>query len=61
MDLSIYLSKGYQSRADYLNAVVEDYGVPRSYVYALADFLGPAEDFDGLVSLIQDYQGDSYE
>jgi len=54
--MSIYTENGYKNRKDYLNSLAEDYGVPLEIVYAAADILGPNEDFDGLVTTIQDYQ-----
>ena len=50
----IYLENGYKDRDDYLNSLSEDYGVPIDAVLALADVLGPEEDFDGLVSNLED-------
>lgn len=50
----VYQRNGYASRQDYLEALSEDYGVALSTVLALADLLGPVEDFDGLVSTLQD-------
>ncbi len=51
---SIYIEHGYQSRSDYLRCLAEDYGVPLATVHALASFLGPNEDFDGLVTAVED-------
>ena len=54
INIEVYQENGYDSREDYLNSLSEDYGVPIDAVYALADVLGPDEDFDGLVSNLQD-------
>lgn len=54
--MSIYEDNGYKNRKDYLNSLVEDYGVGVSEVYALAEILGDTEDFDGLVSALEDMQ-----
>ena len=51
-----YRANGYTDRQDYLSCMAEDYGVPIETVEALADMLGPSEDFDGLVSAIQDLE-----
>lgn len=51
---SIYKSKGYESRRDYLEALSDDYDVPLENVLLLADLLGPNEDFDGLVTEVND-------
>lgn len=50
----IYKQKGYKDRADYLDSLTDEYGVSKMLVYSLADVLGPSEDFDGLVSMIED-------
>jgi hypothetical protein len=50
----IYKQKGYKDRADYLDSLADEYGVSKMLVYSLADMLGPSEDFDGLVSMIED-------
>ena len=50
----VYREKGYTDRDDYLHSLSEDYGVPDDAVQALAEVLGPDEDFDGLVSNLQD-------
>ena len=51
---NIYQENGYESRKDYLNCLADDYGVDKETVYALANLLGKSEDFDGLVSSVQD-------
>lgn len=50
----IYQQNGYKDRDDYLTCLAEDYGVPIEDVYSLADMLGENEDFDGLVSALED-------
>ena len=52
--MSIYTDNGYESRKDYLNCLAEDYGVDIETVYIIASTLGSSEDFDGLVSHIED-------
>lgn len=52
---NIYIEKGYESRKDYLNSLAEDYGTDYDTVKLLADLLGPTEDFDGLVTSLQDH------
>lgn len=53
--MSIYTEMGYESRKDYLECLAEDFGVDIETVYQVADLLGPSEDFDGLVSILSDY------
>ena len=54
MGENIYWENGYADRDDYLNRLSEDYGVPIETVQILADILGENEDFDGLVSALED-------
>ena len=54
MDENIYHENGYADRDDYLNCLSEDYGVSIWDVYDLAEILGENEDFDGLVSTLED-------
>lgn len=54
VDRAIYREKGYDSRADYLRSLADEYGVDEEVVFTLAGLLGPSEDFDGLVSYLQD-------
>ena len=55
--MSIYQDKGYRNRKEYLEAVAEDFGVPKKVVFAMASMLGEEEDFDALVSEIEDFAG----
>ena len=52
--MSIYTDKGYEDRKDYLRTLAQENEVPLEHVLALAELLGPKEDFDGLVSSVQD-------
>lgn len=54
VDQAIYREKGYDNRADYLRSLADEYGVDGEVVFTLAGLLGPSEDFDGLVSYLQD-------
>lgn len=49
-----YIQNGYESREHYLQCMSDDYGVSIETVYSLADVLGESEDFDGLVSVLED-------
>jgi hypothetical protein len=53
--VSIWTDNGYTSRRDYLNTLAEEHGIARATVYNLASLLGPDEDFDGLVTTLEDY------
>lgn len=50
-----YKDKGFNSRDEYLDSLVDNYSIEETPIYALADILGPEEDFDGLVTSIEDY------
>lgn len=50
----IYKRKGYANRAEYLQSLAEENGVDLDIVLAIADALGPYEDFDGLVIMVED-------
>jgi len=52
--MSIYTDNGYESRRDYLTQLAGDYGVDVDTVMMMASMLGPNEDFDGLVTHIED-------
>ena len=54
MSRDVYRENGYDSRDEYLESLSEDYGVPLDAVLAIAEILGPDEDFDGLVSSLED-------
>ncbi len=54
ISIEVYQENGYDSREDYLNSLSEDYGIPVDAVLVLAEVLGPDEDFDGLVSDLED-------
>ena len=57
--MSIYIDNGYESRRDYLTQLADDYGVNIDTVLMLAGMLGPNEDFDGLVTHIEDIAEES--
>ena len=54
-NLEAYLEYGAESRTEYLAMLADDYDVPPGTVQALAELLGPSEDFDGLVTALEDY------
>ena len=51
---NVYQMNGYESRKDYLEQLADNMGVDRKNVFALADLLGETEDFDGLVTALED-------
>tara|TARA_R110002126_G_scaffold1988_1_gene11771 strand:- start:6800 stop:6976 length:177 start_codon:yes stop_codon:yes gene_type:complete len=54
--LNEYQLNGFADRKEYLESLCEEY--PRDIVYALASILGSSEDFDGLVTSLEDYSLD---
>lgn len=52
---TIYQQRGYENRKEYLVALADQYGMHEDYVFELAELLGPNEDFDGLVTTLQDF------
>jgi hypothetical protein len=51
-----YQANGYENRREYLESLCEEYD--RTIVYMLANLLGSSEDFDGLVTSLEDYAVD---
>jgi hypothetical protein len=50
-----YAAYGYKNRDDYLNTLADDMGIDGFAVHMIADMLGENEDFDGLVSELEDF------
>lgn len=53
---NIYKENGYANRKEYLDELAEEYGVDNETVYTLASTLGKNEDFDGLISALEDME-----
>lgn len=45
-----------EQRDAYLRGLSEDMGVPMFVVTSLAEILGPDEDYDGLVTALEDWE-----
>ena len=54
MAQNAYEEAGYRNRADYLRGLADEYGADLCHVVALAEILGPSEDFYWLVVALQD-------
>lgn len=54
--MSIYTENGYANRREYLDSLAAEYDVDKESVYMLASVLGKSEDFDGLVSALEDME-----
>ena len=52
---NIYQKYGYKNRTEYLRGLALEYEVDVEYVFTAASMLGPSEDFDGLISAIEDF------
>jgi hypothetical protein len=50
-----YTTHGYKDRDDYLSSLAQENGIDIMAVRVIADMLGPSEDFDGLVSELEDF------
>lgn len=53
-EVDAYLDAGYRDRSSYLQAVADDYGMPYHKVFQIASLLGSNEDFDGLLSTLEE-------
>ena len=53
---NVYQENGFNSRREYLADLADNMGMDSSVVFMLADLLGPNEDFDGLVTSLEDYE-----
>lgn len=56
--MTVYQEHGYENRKEYLECLALHYGIDTNSVFTLASLLGKDEDFDGLVSALEDYQED---
>lgn len=54
--MNIYQEHGFNNREDYLKDLAEGYDVDYDTVKFLADLLGESEDFDGLITSLEDYE-----
>jgi hypothetical protein len=54
MEKNIYQQNGFESRYAYLINLADNFGVSKRSVLTLAAMLGESEDFDGLVTSIED-------
>jgi hypothetical protein len=52
--MSVYKEYGYESRRDYLASLADDLGIDKQTVFSIASLLGASEDFDGLVTTLED-------
>ena len=57
---NIYVAKGYKNRSDYLANLAMDYGVSKNTVFAIAYMLGESEDFDGLITELEEFAEEDF-
>jgi len=53
---NVYTMNGYKNRRDYLENLASDMGIEKDIVFSIASLLGSGEDFDGLVTMLEDSQ-----
>ena len=53
--MTVYEENGFTSRKEYLQSLAEDYDMDYEDVEMLAATLGETEDFDGLLTTLEDY------
>ncbi len=53
--MTIYQEHGFANRREYLDSLALELGLDRDTVHLMALMLGPSEDFDGLVTSLEDY------
>ena len=53
--MNVYQENGYKDRKDYLKYLAEDFDMEYKDVLMLATTLGEEEDFDALITSLEDY------
>lgn len=53
--MTVYEENGYSNREDYLKSLAEDFDMEYKDVLMLATTLGEEEDFDALITSLEDY------
>ena len=53
--MNVYQEQGYKNRPDYLRDLAQELGIDTQTVFLMAELLGESEDFDGLVTSLEDY------
>jgi hypothetical protein len=52
--VNVYVNHGFKNRKKYLEHLADEYALPIEVVTAIAQMLGPDEDFDGLITMLED-------
>lgn len=53
--MNVYQENGYKDRKDYLKSLAEDFNMDYKDVVMLATTLGESEDFDALITSLEDH------
>lgn len=53
--MNVYQENGYKDRKDYLKSLAEDFDMEYEDVLMLATTLGESEDFDALITSLEDH------
>lgn len=53
--MTVYKENGYSNREEYLKSLAEDFDMEYKDVLMLATTLGEEEDFDALITSLEDY------
>ena len=53
---TIYQSEGFANRTEYLEDLADNFCIDVQTVFTLASILGSNEDFDGLVTALEDLE-----
>ena len=54
--MNIYQENGFENRREYLEDLADNFGIDVQTVFTLASILGSNEDFDGLVTSLEDLE-----
>ena len=54
--MNIYTEIGFDDRNDYLQYLAKEHNTTFQIVHSIAEMLGEQEDFDGLVSSLEDFR-----
>ena len=53
--MNIYQENGFKNRTEYLQSLAEEYQTDMQTIFAMASLLGKEEDFDALLTSLEDF------
>jgi len=56
--MNSYQELGFETRKQYLESLADDFGISKQKVMMIADLLGETEDFDGLITSLEDLESE---